>query len=631
MYSVTGKLMKINMLKNNTYKYFIRDSDNKTYEFFYFVKDASKPLQFDTSREISVTYNKQHSDKYGDSNIIVEVQHGNFVKDSHSIIDFLIHRVHLPKIFAEKITEIYKENTLEIVLKRTDDLKNIKHRGITRQLQTIQKFKLQNKDTDFYVELANLKINSRYHQIISKRMGTDIKYIRSNIYDLYLKCKMPFKDCDNIAMNLKYDKNNTGRLDSFIKMIYSSFNSKGMMYEVHETINKICFEHQIVTANIISKLIKLRHNNHDYYTTKKLIEREKEIEQICTKLVNQEPVTCVKIDEAGYVEFARFDSSQRDAIKMAFDNCISIITGAPGTGKSYIIAHIVDNLHADNCIYVMAPTGAAVERLRTAKINSSETKTLHSLVYVENMCINSNTNIDSYKPLRELYHRYDEFIFFIDEMSMVDMNLFYKFLKIISKIIDKVRIILLGDHYQLPSISAGNVLCDLINSNQIKYTTLLHTHRTKQKYKNIDENAKLVLNGEDLQPNGKAVELLYADTKKEVIEKLKEVIAKYHIRYENSCILIPTRKNGICVNALNPILQNIYNPSKSETINSFNVYDNFRVGDKIIQCKNNKNKDVYNGSILVIESIKYDEHKRPIEISCKYYDNETNIGVGKYR
>jgi exodeoxyribonuclease V alpha subunit len=640
MPTIQGEIINVKALKSNAYHYFIKDDKGNTAKYIFFANGTDYPDGLDNSRKITIEYEITYSDKFGESNKIQKVTYGDFVTDIRTISDFLVNRVKLTQNFVAKLTEKYQNDTLDIVFKNTNKLKEIKHKNLDDMLKLINDYKSKNADVEFCIELSKLGIVSKYHSDILKNLITNghdknIQVIKDAIYDLYIICKIPFKTCDKIAMKLGYKKNNDNRINAFIIMMYKEFSGIGILYAKDNEIQEKSTSYQVPIALIIPKLVQINVNGVDYYTIKKIYAKEKNIEKLCDELIKTPPVTKIDYNEDWYIANTQLDKFQRAAVKNALNNCISIVTGAPGSGKSYIILVTAKKLRTDNKIYVLAPTGAAVERLRTDNLESecnADIMTLQSFIFRhKHSRDNYNYNNDIYKKIEtvyDLYNRYDEFIFFIDEMSMVDLGMFYNFMKIMGKIIDKVRIILLGDKNQLPSIKGGDILNDLISSQKIACTILMGNHRqieksaNKNKINDISENAKLVLEGKDLKENSNNVELIKADTKNDIKKILSNIIKKYKIDYHNSSIIIPARNNGICVNIFNPFLQDIYNPDKSNQNNDSQW--KFRVGDKIIHGKNNKEKDIYNGSILVVSKVSYNNNY-PLDMACKYYQKETDI------
>lgn len=633
---LTGKIISTSTLKNNTFRYMIK-TDKSVDTYVFFANNSTYPDGLDTSRLVTIKYETKMS-PYGRSNIIKEASHGDFITDSNSIIDFLVNRLKLSKNFSHKLVEAHGNKSLDVIFNHTDELRKIVDPEFPTMLKLIEEYKSKNIESEFLIELTKLGVLTRYHGDIIGKLGRDINRIKSNIYDLYTICHVPFAKCDEIAVKLKYAMDDPGRISAFIIMMFKQFNSQGILYETSDIIGQICRKYQIPMEKVIPKLVQITAKKYPYFTTEKLYFKEAHIENICNKLASQKPITRLIFDDNYYIANTTLDDSQRLAVKNAFENCLSIVTGPPGTGKSFIIKHIIKKLYVNNFIYVMAPTGAAVERLRNETIEEYSGKiiTLQSFVF-QHKSLEANKHSETQEEdahkrgtvvpedkmtIYDLYPAYDEFVFFIDEMSMVDLGLFNSFLEIIEKILDKVRIVLLGDKNQLPSIKGGYILGDLIDSNIIKYTTLVHAHRSVDKFGKVNdimENAELALAGLDLKEASSNVEIIPAQTRRDVKNILQKIIPEKHIKYENSCVLIPIRKKGICIDVFNPILQNIYNPDPANRP--------FRPGDKIMHGKNNKKKEIYNGSILVACDVLYGEKDYLREMKCKYYRNETCINT----
>src|SRR3984885_10964164 len=514
---IKGKIIQNKICQNNTYLYWIKDQEDHCDKYVYFAKNLPDSDGLNDSKYVTVKYHTISSNRYGNSNIIDNVEYGDYVTDISIVKDFLINKLKINKKFTNLIINTYQDSTLKVIMEETDKLNDLFYPNIAEQINIIKEFKSKQINIEFYTALYKLGIGTKYHNIILSSFGS------------------------NIPVNIEFDKNT-------------------------------------------------------------------------------------------YAKNA--DKNQIDAISNAIRHSISIITGAPGTGKSYIINKIIKELHKHNKIYLLAPTGTAVERLRNENVNSkynTEIRTLQSFLYLHKKNIkkeenkkekNKKENNEQFMSIQELYSNYNEFIIIIDEMSMVDLYLFYKFMNQISIIFDKIILILIGDKNQLPSIRGGNVLNDLIISGQIKCTVLNKIYRQKKIV--ISNNAKLVLNGENIQPDDNNFIYIKTNTKKMMKINLFNVIKKYKINYENSSILIPLRKKGICVDKYNLILQNYYNPIDSHSIQNDKNEFQFRIGDKIMHGKNNKDKDIYNGSILFVEST-INEKSLP-NIRCQYYQSETKQG-----
>lgn len=622
MQTLAGTIISVKNLKNNTFQYFIKDKNGNIDKYIYFgqAHQNSSADGLDISREVSIEYEIRDGGKYPKSNIIRNFVYGDLITNVKLIGDFLVNEIGLSISLAHIVIDTYNNKTLDIVLKETEKLTEIKHQNIDGAIEKIMQYKIKHANIDFRIKLSDLGINVKYHEAVIKLLGCDIEKIKNNIFDLYFVIKMPFDKCDVIALKLGYAKNNDRRIDAFIDDLYKKFDKSGILYESYNIIEQKCTAKKVPIDSVIPKLIILRVDDVDYYTSEKIDSKEKFIEDVCMQLVNKSPVTI--FDSNVIINNDKINLRQKFAIKNALFNSISIVTGGPGTGKSFIISSIAEKLCINTMIYVLAPTGAAVERLRKESgiIQFAEIITLQSFIYN-----NKTSDIDDHNKIvhdnnflsiYQLYDHVNEFIFFIDEMSMVDLGMFSQFLKIILKIIGKVRIILLGDKNQLPSIQGGYVLNDLISSGMIPFTVLLINYRSNE---DINHNSKLSLNGADLEPN-KDFTHIRVDSASDIKNKLLNLLKEHKIKYQNSCILIPTRKGNVGINVFNPILQKFYN-SKNLSDDS-----DFYVGDKIIQGKNNRDKGVYNGSILVVNDINFvDKDHGLVKLRCKYFRDECNI------
>lgn len=633
MQTITGTIVSVKKFKNNTYQYFIKDENKNTEKYIYFASADNDNPGLDASRVITIKYIVKENGNYPRSNIIKEFVYGNFVSNDKAIAEFLINGVGLTHNLAAKLLTLFKDKTLQIIFHDTDKMHQIEDRHIESAIAKVTKYKEMHANIDFCIELTDLGINVKYHKQIINLLGCNIDSIKKAIYNLYFVIKVPFVKVDTIALTkLDYAKDHPKRILAFIDDLYKRLNKMGILYECYNIIEQACHKVNVPVDKVIPNLIKIKRKTGCYYTCIKNDDREQFIERLCTSLASTPPVTQLDYDITKPSN-SKINMRQSIAIKNALDYSISIVTGGPGTGKSFIIGSIIEKLSYGNCIHVLAPTGAAVERLRSEPIIKKHdvyTRTLQSFIFT-----NTKPNPHEAKPvhgsdfydktaqkhsltINELYNVCDEFIFFIDEFSMVDMKLFCSFLDIISKVIDKVRIVLLGDVNQLASIQGGNLLNDLIRSGVIPYTVLEKNYRSNEE---IKLNSQLALDGGDLQFNND-VSFIEVDSDAEIKTKLVNLIKTNKIAYENSCVLIPVRKGAIGINAFNPVLQKLYNNANMENKTDTGFY----INDKIIQCKNNKEKSVYNGSILVVDDIDCkDDEQGFVKLKCRYYENECDI------
>ncbi len=294
----------------------------------------------------------------------------------------------------------------------------------------------------------------------------------------------------------------------------------------------------------------------------------------------------------------KYQDKQKEAIESFFTDDFLIITGGPGTGKTTLVRGIVSLcqlLYPQYKITLCASTGRASKRL--AELTGCEARTLHSLLRWDKETGSFSMNEDN--PLL-----IDLLI--IDEFSMVDQWLFYSLLKAGKNI---RKIILIGDPDQLPSVGIGSVLRDLLATDLFKVVRLEKIYRqqegstiTSLAYDIKRDECYDVVNENDVR----FIECEPSQVKDVLLQVVDYGLASFSNREEglmNVQVLAPQYKGANGIDNLNVVLQKKYNPASSDK-KELNVgYRIFRVGDKILQLKNQPDDDVYNGDIGILEDI----------------------------
>ena len=298
----------------------------------------------------------------------------------------------------------------------------------------------------------------------------------------------------------------------------------------------------------------------------------------------------------------KYNKLQKQAIISSLENKINIITGGPGTGKTTIIKGIVelykqinlltfDSLTKD--VALLAPTGRAARRI--TETTNFKAVTIHKFLKWDKATDTFQVN---------KYNKSDAKIVIIDESSMIDMFLFNSLLEGLT---DDVRIILVGDYNQLPSVLPGQILKDLIDSDIIPVVKLNELYRQKED-SYIVSLANEVKNG-NLEENFtlKKSDYNFIETKKENIEIIVSELCKKALEkgytYNQLQVLVPMYKGANGIDNLNNKLQDIFNP-KQDNKDEF-IYNEviFREGDKVLQTKNINDLEISNGDIGIIDSI----------------------------
>jgi len=329
-----------------------------------------------------------------------------------------------------------------------------------------------------------------------------------------------------------------------------------------------------------------------------------------------------------------FSQTQRTAILQALENGVFVITGGPGTGKTTIITCILELLSEANDPVLCAPTGRAAKRMTEA--TGAEAKTIHRLL--EYGGEEGTFARDEKNPL-------DADCVIADEASMIDLMLMRALLRAIEP---GSRLILVGDADQLPSVGAGNVLRDLLDSGEVPQIRLTEIFRQSETSR-IVENAHRIIHGEMPRLNEKGTDFFFerksgfGETAAGVVALTTERLPRYlgytgketqALSVRNIQALSPTRKGDCGVNALNLVLQAALNPPGEDRPQLTWGETVYRLGDKVIQTKNDyqiewvraagegeaEGTGIFNGDVGFIVKVDPEEHTLTVR-----FDEERDV------
>ncbi len=314
------------------------------------------------------------------------------------------------------------------------------------------------------------------------------------------------------------------------------------------------------------------------------------------------------------------EDMQQDAVLRAVRRGLTVITGGPGTGKTTTISALIRYFDAKGLsIELAAPTGRAAKRITEA--TGRDARTIHRLL--EFM---GSPEDDSETPhfQRNESKPIDADAVIIDEVSMVDLPLMYALLK---AIIPGTRLILVGDASQLPSVGPGNVLRDIIASGVVETVELTRIFRQAES-SDIVLNAHRINRGEEIIPDKTSRDFMLlrrnnaAEVQQAVIRLIRDKLPPYvHADPFEIQVITPMRKGVLGVENLNRILQDALNPPADYKKERQFAHSLFRVGDKVMQIRNNYQKEwnktggtgfslkegtgVFNGDLGIVKDIRF--------------------------
>ncbi len=535
---------------------------------------------------------------------------------------------------AEKIVEKFKEKTIEVILDNPNSLLLIPRLNKDKIDKIYETLKSYQSTSEIVLELQHLGFNTKDSlSILNKYKVNSLDKINNNIYSLIDELDFNFNTIDEIALNNNYDTLDTRRISALIihslnELTFSNGDTYSFIEEIYSWINKYV---EIDMEKLEYELIKLNKNGRiiikdNRYYLKELYDAELYIKDRLCFLNDMSKRELPKLEEKLELlekkNHIKYDDMQKKAIIKAINNNLTIITGGPGTGKTTIIKAIV-SLLKDTCkvkledIALLAPTGRASKKMMESTGVSAST--IHKYLGWDKE--RNMFRVDAYHPNQEDY-------IIVDETSMIDTVLMSSLLKGIKR---DAKIILVGDYFQLPSVSQGQVLKDLIESEMLDVIKLNRLYRQNEDSYII--NLAYEIKDKDLNE--------YFTNKKDdynfiicdndvVINNINEIVNKAISRgYDDKTIqvLAPMYKSINGIDNLNKSLQEIFNPSspeKNEIIMSEVIY---REGDKILQLVNDPDNNVFNGDIGYIVSI---NNRKTTEVIIDYDGNYVTYPRDKF-
>ena len=532
---------------------------------------------------------------------------------------------------AQKIVETFAEDSLDIIENNPEKLAEIKGISVNKAIEISNSYQSQFGVRNIIMFLQKNGISPIYAGRIYKQFGgSAIDKIQDNPYILAREIQgIGFKTADKIAQQLGVHSDNPERLKAAIIFMLQESSSNGHTFlprftliskvmqltesdgeSVDMAISELTLHHYLVCEEYDT--YEAVYLNGMYMAETGVAYKLRELNNIPPK-----PVTKTLLDNINRISARigiELEENQLHAAITAMTTPVIVITGGPGTGKTTVINTIIHAMEAEGKkVLLTAPTGRAAKRM--TEVTNRDSKTLHRLLEAEFSREEHRT-----KFARNESNPLEADAVIVDEMSMVDIQLFYALLRAISH---GTSLILVGDADQLPSVGPGNVLRDIIKSDGV-YTIRLTEIFRQARESMIVMNAHRINNGKFpiLNQKDKDFFLLNRNSPEKIIETIIELCTvrlprAYKLNpYTDIQVLTPMRKNVVGVNVLNTALQNALNPpSNTKKEKKFGEFL-FREGDKVMQIKNNydipwesddsfcpEGQGLFNGDMGIIESI----------------------------
>ncbi len=521
-----------------------------------------------------------------------------------------------PKV-AKRIYGTFGLHTLDVLDKEPERLLSIPGIGEDK-LKRICDSYLENRCArDVVAFLAPYGITPNRAVKLYKEYGNQtLEIVKNHPYQLCEMTGIGFKTADKIAMRMGFDLLSTERVDEGLLFTLTDAEGKGhLCMEKHQFIKacrKLLDTSQLTEEMVANRAARLVYNGQlasyqgNVYRAKTAYAETQFAEQLDRQLKNGKLHVCTNLDDALDQEERQMKlklaPEQRDAVKMALTEGISVITGGPGTGKTLIQKAILDIYHRqypNSEICCCAPTGRAARRMEQGSGRTAST--VHKAL---GLVADEDGNYGGPEII-------DADLILVDETSMLDIYLAgYLFAALKSG----TRIVLIGDADQLPSVWPGAVLREIIASDRIPVVRLDKVFRQASGSR-IATNAKRIRHGDASLEYGDDFQFIPSPNMQMSAEKIAELYLQEAARYgiDNVAVLTPYRqKTETGANALNERLRELVNPramGKPEIIRGKRV---LRCGDKVMQIKNQD--DVNNGDIGYISSISGSGEDKTIQV-----------------
>lgn len=517
-------------------------------------------------------------------------------------------------VLAQRLAEFFGEALPEVLERESGRLREVPGIGEKKAESIAQGWQEKVASRRLLVSLYGLGVGSGLAMRLLARYGSDsFGVVRDTPYRMAREVKgVGFLTADRLAQSHGIEKDSPDRIEAGLSYYLDNQSNEGHCFMPRERLIRECSEFLEVDVVAVEQVIggmleegalrqEHRFEGEDIYVPR-LYNAEVDCAQGISRLlegIGRHGETSLREALERGVRAIRMELTleQIEAIWGALTNKCAIITGGPGTGKTTVIRALIASLrHLNEEVQLCAPTGRAAKRM--TETTGMEARTIHRLL--------------EYNPSkgdfgRDAEHPIATDAVIVDEVSMIDVELMTALLAALAA---GTRLVLVGDKDQLESVGPGAVLRDCISSEVVPVRRFTQIHRQAEQSL-IVVNSHRVLRGRQLQTRareGGRSDFFFMEEPEpeECLEKLLELLRnriprKFGLNpIRDIQVLTPMYKGILGAKNLNETLQRVLNPSGSEVRKGDRV---FRTGDRVMQVKNNYDKEVFNGDVGFIESI----------------------------
>jgi exodeoxyribonuclease V alpha subunit len=541
------------------------------------------------------------------------------------------------KTYAGKIVEVFGEDTFEVIEHHSARLREVAGIGPKRVRQIKEAWDTQRASREIMLFLQTYGVSVRNCLRLVKRYGGQAKAILME--DPYKTAReidgIGFKTADQIARNLGFGFSSPERIEAGLLHILKDKESEGhtalprdylldeaqRLLEVELTDIEphlgTLVENQFVVIPEGTGFLQLPLNRLRETAIARQVDRIKSTESCLPPIKVEAAIEWSQ--KRSHIEFA---PEQADALRHALQAKMCILTGGPGTGKTTILRSLVEILKAKKIkIALASPTGRAAQRLSESALHHAST--LHRLLKFDPA--KGGFVYNEEHPLNCQY-------LIVDEASMLDTGLASAMLRAIPA---DAHLLLVGDVNQLPSVGPGNVLNDLIQHARIPVVRLEQVYRQRET-SNIVSTAHAVLGGQASPPriaNGLSgldgrwdLQFLPATNPEECVSLVESLVAEWIPRRLKSFdpirdvqVLAPMHRGVVGIRQINTTLQKRLNSGSKGIVFGDTVYS---VGDRVIQTRNNYDKNIFNGDMGIVSAVQADAGTLAVDFDGREIDLE---------